>query len=108
MASCLAGGDLNGFVFCVFWSVVWLIIFSRDTHDIFYANPALLPTAHADPAPMYDSNVWVLKDSEPDATVEEICKFIVEYMNSDVMVRSLLGVYTLFEAHMLCANHRVC
>ena len=72
-----------------------LTMFFRDTYDIFYANSALLPTTHADPAPLSDDNVWTLKESEPDATVEDICKFIVEYMNSDVMVRSLLGIYTL-------------
>jgi RNA-dependent RNA polymerase len=29
--------------------------------------------------------VWTLEDGEPDATVDDICKFIVEYINSDVM-----------------------
>ena len=61
--------------------------FSRDTYDIYYANPALLPTIQAEPAPESKSNVWTLEDGEPDATVDDICKFIVEYINSDVMVR---------------------
>ncbi|KAI9446028.1 RdRP-domain-containing protein [Lactarius indigo] len=68
LASCLAGGDLDG-----------------DTYDIYYANTALLPTAQAEPAPMGESNVWTLNEGEPDATVHDICKFIVEYINSDVM-----------------------
>ncbi|KAI9449720.1 RdRP-domain-containing protein [Lactarius psammicola] len=67
LASCLAGGDLDG-----------------DTYDIYYSNPALLPTIQAVPAPMPESNVWSLKEGEPDATVDDICKFIVEYINSDV------------------------
>ncbi|KAH8998323.1 RdRP-domain-containing protein [Lactarius hatsudake] len=68
LASCLAGGDLDG-----------------DTYDIYYDNPALLPTIQADPADMGWSNVWTLEDGEPDATVGDICKFIVEYIDSDVM-----------------------
>ncbi|KAH9018099.1 RdRP-domain-containing protein [Lactarius pseudohatsudake] len=68
LASCLAGGDLDG-----------------DTYDIYYANPALLPTIQQDPAPSSDPNVYTLEDGEPDATVDDICKFIVEYINSDVM-----------------------
>ncbi len=57
---------------------------------------------------MSESNVRRLEEGEPDATVDDICKFIVEYINSDVMVRSLLGDYALREAHTFCANHRVC
>lgn len=68
LASMLAGGDLDG-----------------DTYDIYFANPALLPTIQADPAPLSGANVWTLNDDEPDATVDDICKFIVEYINSDVM-----------------------
>jgi hypothetical protein len=49
--------------------------------------------------------VFRLEEGEPDATVDDICKFIVEYINSDVMVRSLLGLHALTEAH---TNHRVC
>ena len=99
LASCLAGGDLDGYVICVFRTLVWFINFSRDTYDIYYANPALLPTIQADPAPMSESNVRRLEEGEPDATVDDICEFIVEYINSDVMVRSLLGDYALREAH---------
>ncbi|KAH8995451.1 RdRP-domain-containing protein [Lactarius akahatsu] len=68
LASCLAGGDLNG-----------------DTYDIYYDNPTLLPTIQADPADESMSNVWTLEDGEPDATIDDIRKFIVEYINSDVM-----------------------
>ena len=33
--------------------------------------------------------MFTLEEGEPDATVDDICKFIVEYINSDVVVRSL-------------------
>jgi len=89
-------------------TLVWFIRFSRDTYDIYYANPALLPTIQAEPAPMSESSVWTLEEGEPDATVDDICKFIIEYINSDVMVCSLLGDYALREADTFCANHRVC
>ena len=75
---------------------------SRDTYDIYHANPALFPTIQADPAPISTSSVWSLADNEPDATVDDICKFIVEYMNSDVMVCPLLTVYTLGDSRILC------
>ncbi|KAF8260154.1 RdRP-domain-containing protein [Lactarius quietus] len=68
LASCLAGGNLDG-----------------DTYDIYYANPALIPPIRVDPAPISPFNVLTLKGNEPDATVDNICKFIVEYMNSDVL-----------------------
>ncbi|KAH8995459.1 RdRP-domain-containing protein [Lactarius akahatsu] len=68
LASCLAGGDLDG-----------------DTYDIYIGNPTLLPTIQADPADESKSNVWTLEEGEPDATIDDICKFIVQYINSDVM-----------------------
>jgi hypothetical protein len=37
-----------------------------------------------------DSTPWTLPEDHPDATVENICDFIVEYINSDVMVRLYL------------------
>ena len=103
MASCLAGGDLDGYVICALCIVVWFIRFSSDTYDIYYENPALLPPIQADPAPIRTPSVWTLKDDEPDATVNDIRKFIVEYINSDVMVRSMFGpLYALGSPHVLC------
>ena len=81
--------------------------FSSDTYDIYISNPALLPSVQQAPAPISEPNVRRLDDDQPDATVDDICKFIVEYINSDVMVRSL-GVHALREAHTFCANHRAC
>ncbi|KAI0253578.1 RdRP-domain-containing protein [Lactifluus subvellereus] len=68
LASCLAGGDLDG-----------------DTYDIYYKNPGLLPTIQAKPAKYPPGEVWTLEEGRGDATVEDICDFIVEYINSDVM-----------------------
>ena len=88
LASCLAGGDLDGYVLvCALDRVVRLIRFSRDTYDIYWQNPALLPTIQAKPMDLGETNVWTLDEDEPDATVDHICQFIVEYINSDVMVR---------------------
>ena len=85
--------------------MVWFIRFPRDTYDIYYENPALLPPIQADPAPIRTPSVWTLKDDEPDATVNDIHKFIVEYINSDVMVRSMFGPsYPLGSPQ----NYRVC
>jgi hypothetical protein len=63
--------------------------FSSDAYDVYYANPALLPPVHADPAEYPPSDPRELDPDHGDATVEDICDFIVEYINSDVMVCSL-------------------
>ncbi|KAI0284855.1 RNA dependent RNA polymerase-domain-containing protein, partial [Russula brevipes] len=68
LASMLAGGDLDG-----------------DTYDIYYENPGLLPTIRTEPAEPNPSDPWTLDEDRGDATVEDICDFIVEYINSDVM-----------------------
>jgi hypothetical protein len=61
---------------------------SSDTYDIYYANPTLLPAVQAEPAKYEAGAVWTLEEGRSDATVDDICDFIVEYINSDVMVRS--------------------
>lgn len=68
LASCLAGGDLDG-----------------DTYDIYYANPDLLTSRPAQPAEYPPGEVWTLNERRGDATVDDICDFIVEFINSDVM-----------------------
>jgi len=65
LSSCLAGGDLDG-----------------DTYDIYYQNPALLPSLQEEPASYPEAEVWTL---DRDATIADVCQFIVEYINSDVM-----------------------
>ena len=82
--------------------------YSRDTYDIYYANPALLPTIQADPAPESKSEVLMKEDGEPDVTVDDICKFIVEYINSDVMVRPCQAFISPRDVHTFRANHRAC
>jgi len=39
-----------------------------------------------DPADYLPSTPWTLEESREDATVEDICDFIVEYINNDVIV----------------------
>ncbi|KAH8995448.1 RdRP-domain-containing protein [Lactarius akahatsu] len=67
-ASCLAGGDLDG-----------------DTFDIYYDNPDLLTSFIVPPAEYPPGEVWTLNERRGDATVEDICDFIVEFISSDVM-----------------------
>jgi RNA-dependent RNA polymerase len=59
---------------------------SSDTHEVYYENPGLIP--HVQTAPMEDneSTPWTVDKDRGDSTVEDICDFIVEYINSDVMV----------------------
>ena len=58
-----------------------------DTYDIYFRNPDLIPPRINHPADYPPAEVWTLDKSRGDATVEDICNFIVEYINSDVMVR---------------------
>ncbi|KAF8267887.1 RNA dependent RNA polymerase-domain-containing protein [Lactarius quietus] len=80
LASCLAGGDLDG-----------------DTYDIYYANPNLLFPRNTQPAEYPPGEVWTLSERRGDATVDDICDFIVEFINSDVM-----GV--LADRHIIIAD----
>ena len=61
-------------------------IASSDTYDIYYANPELLTSRPAQPAEYPPGEVWTLSERRGDATVDDICDFIVEFINSDVMV----------------------
>jgi RNA-dependent RNA polymerase len=63
---------------------------SSDTYDIYYANPKLLPALQADPAKYEAGGIRTLEEGR-EATVDDICDFIVEYINSDVMVYSYSG-----------------
>jgi hypothetical protein len=62
-------------------------IVASDTYDIYYANPSLLISLPTQPAEYPSGEVWTLSDRRGDATVYDICDFIVKYINSDVMVR---------------------
>ena len=46
-----------------------------------------------------ESKPWELPEGYPDATVEDICDFIVEYINSDVMVCLFLVFIALSSIH---------
>jgi hypothetical protein len=61
--------------------------YSSDTYDIYYQNPALLPSIQTRPADHPPGEVWTLEGRQ--ASIEDVCQFIVEYINSDVMVRRL-------------------
>ncbi|KAI0718290.1 RdRP-domain-containing protein [Fomitopsis betulina] len=76
MASCLGGGDLDG-----------------DLYSIIHYGP-LLPTEHADPASYEGVQGFFL---ERPSTVDDICDFVVEYLNSDV-----LGL--LSDRHLIIAD----
>ncbi|KZT71262.1 RdRP-domain-containing protein [Daedalea quercina L-15889] len=76
LASCLGGGDLDG-----------------DLYSIIHFGP-LLPTEHADPA-SYEGVPGHFLDRP--STVDDICDFVVEYLNSDV-----LGL--LSDRHLIIAD----
>ena len=59
---------------------------SSDTYDVYYENPGLIPPLHWPPMDANGSSTWELDKDRGDVTVEDICDFIVEYINSDVMV----------------------
>lgn len=58
---------------------------SSDLYSIIHYGP-LLPTEHADPAEYEGVGGHFL---ERPSTVDDICDFVVEYLNSDVLVRGL-------------------
>ncbi|KAJ7461474.1 RNA dependent RNA polymerase-domain-containing protein [Mycena latifolia] len=64
LASCLGGGDLDG-----------------DMYSIIQYSP-LLPTNQEQPASYPDGDTLTL---DRDSTVDDICDFVVEYINSDVL-----------------------
>jgi hypothetical protein len=78
-------------------------LFPSDTYDVYYMNPGLLPPVHAEPAEYPPGNVWTL---ERDATVEDICDFIVQFINSDVTVCSNF-VFVIW-CSFLHFTHRAC
>ncbi|KAI0362487.1 RdRP-domain-containing protein [Trametes cingulata] len=78
LASMLGGGDLDG-----------------DLYSIIKYDP-LLPTEHKDPADYKGVGTRALPDGR-ESTVEDICDFIVEYINSD-----LLGL--LSDRHLIIAD----
>ncbi|KAI8989763.1 RdRP-domain-containing protein [Trametes punicea] len=78
LASMLGGGDLDG-----------------DLYSIIKYDP-LLPTEHKDPMDYTGVGTRALPDGR-ESTVDDICDFIVEYINSDV-----LGL--LSDRHLIIAD----
>lgn len=62
--------------------------FKSDLYDIIFHGP-LLPTEHIDPA-SYPPGRTRENEGKKPSTVNDICDFIVEYINSDVLVRLIL------------------
>ena len=77
----LGGGDLDGYVHLTKLAVKLNPVRS-DLYSIIKYSP-LLPTEHAEPGSYEPVGTRTL---DRDATVEDICDFIVEYINSDVLV----------------------
>jgi hypothetical protein len=59
---------------------------SSDIYDVYYMNQGLLSLVQTGSAEYPPGEVWTLDEDRRDATVEDICDFIVQYINSDVMV----------------------
>ena len=57
----------------------------RDLYAVIRES-TLLPTFHEEPADYTPVSPKTLEDR--DATIEDICDFVVEYINSDVLVRA--------------------
>ena len=54
----------------------------RDLYAII-KNPTLLPTVHAEAANYEGVGTRTI---DRDSTIEDVCDFVVEYINSDVLV----------------------
>jgi hypothetical protein len=72
-----------------------------DTYDVYYDNPGLIPQLHWPPMEAGESTPRTLDKDRGDATVEDICDFIVEYINSDVMVCFRLCLVLVFSGSSL-------
>jgi hypothetical protein len=62
-----------------------------DVYNIYFGNPALLPTIRAAPASYPPSKVRTLDEGRDDATIDNIRDFVVEFMFSDVLIRCALS-----------------
>ena len=84
MASYLGGGDVDGSVYypIVLFHDIVNNVSLRDLFSIIF-HESLMPIQAEDPA-NYEGLGTLELDRE--ATVEDICDFIVEYINSDVLV----------------------
>jgi len=83
LASCLGGGDVDGYATP---SSTYSRADTIDYSDLFsiICYEALLPISCDDPAEYEGGEPFKL---DRDSTVEDICDFIVQYIRSDVLVR---------------------
>jgi hypothetical protein len=70
--------------------VVYMPILRSDIYNIIQ-YPSLLPTTHVGPASYPKGKIRTLPDNQK-STVNDICDFIIEYINSDVLVRFALSL----------------
>ncbi|KAF8910584.1 RNA dependent RNA polymerase-domain-containing protein [Gymnopilus junonius] len=80
LASCLAGGDVDGDLFAVI------------------DHGPILPRTMHEPASYQGLHTWELQDR--DSTVDDICDFVVEYINTDIL--GLLSDTLLVIADKIC------
>ena len=74
----------------------------RDVYDIYYKQPGLNPTTHIQAAEYPSVQAYTLPDGRT-ATIEDICDFIVEYINSDVLVCYFFRRRSRFnDRHVFC------
>lgn len=66
----------------------------RDLYDVVQHAP-LLPTDFVEAAEYPAGTTRTLPDGR-ESTVEDICDFIIEYINSDVLVSAAPDIWTLF------------
>lgn len=71
-------------------------IFFSDMFDILIDNPSLMSTIHCEPADYTGAGTYTL---DREATVEDICDFVVEYINSDVLVSYIQQLFVIQNAH---------
>lgn len=60
-----------------------LNFYRRDKYAV-VREPTLLPTVHVEPADYTPVGTHTL---ERESTIEDVCDFVVEYINSDILVR---------------------
>ncbi|KAF7295512.1 RNA-dependent RNA polymerase [Mycena indigotica] len=81
LASCLGGGDLDVGVIARVRFTKNVLTLSSDLYSVIPYSP-LLPSGQVAPASYPDGETFKL---ERDSTVDDICDFIIEYINSDVL-----------------------
>ena len=68
-------------------------LITRYTSDTFAViqESTLLPTTHVDPANYESAGTRTI---DRDSNINDICDFVVEYVNSDVLVSALTSLFS--------------